>query len=187
MRGFGSCPAGGDAITRLALATLFLCFASLAGGYPVTAYDSTFNSAPNSLPQVIRMFDWRKLDLEYVSSARISYEDFEDLDGSVLAISVTVPTPKDRTMESFAASRDKYKNDVRRLLASVCGILVELNAFDDYDRLVVALVKGRYGDELREFSVCSELKGVTSVELIADRLDPYLTTFDFHVGKTIKH
>lgn len=179
--------AGGDAIFRLALTAAILCFFSMFTGHSVTAYDSTFNSAPPSLPQVIRLFDRQKLDLEYVSSARISYEDFEDLEGSVLAVSVTVPTPEDRSMASFAASRDKYKNDVRRILASVCGILVELKAFNDYDRVVVALVKGRYGDELREFSVCQELKDVTSVELIADRLDPYLTTFDFHVGKTIKH
>ncbi len=179
--------AGGVAIFRLIFMLSLLC---LAGGLPSSkaiAYDSTFNSAPPSLPQVIRAFKRQDLQLEYVKSARVSYEDFEDLEGSVLAISVTVPTPADRTMESFAASRDKYKNDVRRILASVCGILLELDAFDDYDRLVVALVKGRYGDELREFSVCSELKDVTSVELIADRLDPYLTTFDFHVGKTIKH
>lgn len=179
--------AGGVAIFRLVFMLAVMCFFGMFTSPKMMAYDSTFNSAPPSLPQVIRAFKRLDLQLEYVVSARVSYEDFEDLEGSVLAIAVTVPTPKDRSMASFAASRDLYKNDVRRILAGVCGILVELDAFDDYDRLVVALVKGRYGDELREFSVCSELKGVTAVELIADRLDPYLTTFDFHVGKTIKH
>lgn len=166
---------------------MLVCLTGLAPTGPVYSYDSTFNSAPPSLPQVIRLFERQDFDFEYVETARISYEDFEDLEGSVLAISVTVPEATDRSMESFAASRDRYKNDVRIILASVCGILIELNALEDYDRLVVALLKGRYGDELRDFGVCEQLAGVSSVELIADKLDPYLTTFDFHVGKTIKH
>ena len=179
--------AGGDAISRVTAKYLGALLVALVLGQSVLAYDSTFNSAPPSLPQVIRHFDRLDLNLEYVKSARISYEDFEDLEGSVLAIAVTVPESKERSMEQFAANRDKYKNDVRRLLAGVCGVLVKLDAFDDYDRLVVALVKGRYGDELREFSVCELLQEVTTVEQIADQLDPYLTTFDFHVGRTIKH
>ncbi len=151
------------------------------------AYDSTFNSAPSSLPQVIRAFDRLSLDLEYITSARVSYEDFEDLEGAVLAIAVSVPRADNQTMERFAASRDKYKNDVRRILAGVCGILLELGATEDYDRLVVSLVQGRYGDELRDFGVCETLEGLDNVERIATELDPHLTIFDFHVGKTIKH
>ncbi len=179
--------AGVDAISRVTTKLGALIFLALWLGSAALAYDSTFNSAPPSLPQVIRHFDRLDLKLEYVKSARISYEDFEDLEGSVLAIAVTVPESKERSMAQFAANRDKYKNDVRRLLAGVCGVLLELDAFEDYDRLVVALVKGRYGDELREFSVCEQLKDAQSVEQIADQLDPYLTTFDFHVGRTITH
>lgn len=179
--------AGGDAIFRILVSVLVIGMMVVGPAATTSAYDSTFNSAPSSLPQVIRLFDRLDLGLEYIEAARISYEDFEDLEGSVLAIAVTVPSPKDQSMQKFAASRDKYKNDVRRILASVCGVLVELDATEDYDRLVVSLVKGRYGDELRDFAVCQNLEGLTSVDLIAAELDPYLTTFDFHVGKTIKH